>query len=88
MNFDWKNIDLKTASIFDLTDDIELIRKSIDCSDFSLEDKDEFIKNLTDDDRFRHLIDFAYFTNDDKLEKAAIKTFPIEYANKMATYTE
>lgn len=30
---DWKDLDLSTATIFDLTDDMELIRKAEDCSD-------------------------------------------------------
>lgn len=45
MNFDWKKLDLKNASIFDLTDDIELIRKCTCMRSITLNDKDEYLNN-------------------------------------------
>lgn len=88
MNFDWKNIDLKNASIFDLTDDLELIKICIFDGNFIIDDKKEYLKNLDDKERFESMSEFAYRTKDVELEQVVGKTFPEELKKFQAICNE
>lgn len=88
MNFDWKNIDLKNASIFDLTDDLELIKKCILNNRFTWGDKEKYLKNLDNKNRYQSILDFSSFTSDDKLYNLVCKTFPKEHEENLAIFDE
>ena len=65
MNYDWHKIkDLTKASIFDLTDDIELIRKCICLSSFEMKDRQEYIDEMSENTRIDDFEAFAHETND------------------------
>ena len=67
MNFDWKNIDLKNACIFDLTDDIELIRDVV-CDEYlTLKSRDSYLEFWPKDRIACHMQVFAHEINDKKL---------------------
>lgn len=74
---DWKDLDLSTATVFDLTDDMELIRKSEDCSD-----EEDYLNPDTYEAEYSriHIIDtmiaFAEITNNKDLYHAILKANP------------
>lgn len=62
---DWRNIeDLTKASIFDLTDDIELIRECICLHSFEMKDQQNYINKMTESTRVSDFEAFAYETKD------------------------
>lgn len=88
MNYDWKNMDLKNACIFDLTDDIKIIRE-VTCDDeIKLKDK-----NIYKSESHPNLIacemhDFATRIKDQDLVNALEKVFKAEYAEYEAMFNE
>ena len=65
MIYDWHKIeDLKKASIFDLTDDIELIRECICLSSFEMKDRQEYIDEMTESTRISDFEAFCQETED------------------------
>ena len=70
MIYDWhKIIDLSKASIFDLTDDIELIRECIGLPSFEIIDRQNYIAQMTESIRVSDFEAFAYETRDDEFVK-------------------
>lgn len=79
MNYDWKNIDLKNACIFDLTDDIEMIHVVI-CDDiYTLNEKEKYLKETNKIDIACSMHDYAFRINDSKLVNELEKVFKAEY---------
>lgn len=67
MIYDWHNIeDLSEASIFDLTDDIELIRECICIPSFEMKNKMEYINSMEEVDRISDFESFAQITGDEE----------------------
>ena len=67
MIYDWRKIeDLTKASIFDLTDDIELIRECICLPSFEMKDRQEYINHMTESIRVGNFETFAYETRDEE----------------------
>ena len=67
MIYDWRKIeDLTKASIFDLTDDIELIRECICLPSFEMKDRQEYINQMTESTRVGNYEAFAYETRDEE----------------------
>ena len=67
MIYDWRKIeDLTKASIFDLTDDIELIRECIGFSFFEMKDQQDYIEQMTESMRVGNFEAFAYETRDEE----------------------
>jgi hypothetical protein len=62
---------LKTASIVDLTDDVELMRKALDSDSFVPED----VKFWSDHAKITSLISYAGITEDTKLLNRLYKLF-------------
>ena len=79
MNFDWKNLDLRKANIFDLTDDIELIHQC-GCGLWieSVDDRDEYVRETGRIRIARAMITFARLVNDDELHAELEKIFSKE----------
>jgi len=70
MIYDWRKIeDLTKASIFDLTDDIELIRECICLPSFEMKDRKEYIKEMTGNTRISDFEAFALETRDEEFAK-------------------
>lgn len=78
MNYDWKKIDLKNASIFDFTDDLEIIRVCIGDEKFTMDSKKEYLKKINDKERYASLSTFSEIVGDSDLEYAIDDVFPIE----------
>lgn len=68
------DIELKKASILDLTDDIDLMRKAMDDELFEIED----VTRWTEEAKMFSLFDFAEYTNNDELLKRLEKLFKNE----------
>jgi hypothetical protein len=67
MIYDWRKIeDLTKASIFDLTDDIELIRECICLPSFEMEDRQKYIDKMTENTRVSDFEAFALETHDEE----------------------
>ena len=67
---DWKHIDLSKATIFDLTDDIALIRESLGDNDFTKEDTSVYLQNVP---RYFHILalySYAEITDNEFLYQA------------------
>ena len=88
MNYDWKNMDLKNACIFDLTDDIKLIRKVVCDRTITLKDKDFYKKDWSQLNIACDMHEFAEQINDQKLVKKLEKIFKAEYAEYEAMFNE
>lgn len=74
MTKDWKHIDLSSASIFDLTDDIQLIRKAEDCvDDEDTPDRSAYVAEYSRDHIVTSMLSYAEFTNDEPLYRAILK---------------
>lgn len=70
MIYDWRKIeDLTKASIFDLTDDIELIRECICLPSFEMKDRQEYIDEMTESTRVGDFEAFAHETQDEEFVK-------------------
>lgn len=70
MIYDWRKInDLTKASIFDLTDDIELIRKCICIPDFEMKDKERYTNALEEVGRISDFEAFAQEICDEEFLK-------------------
>lgn len=68
---DYNNLDLRTKTILDFTDDKKIIDELIG-------DKDDFLKDLTETNRAFSLIDYAEYIQDEKLVAAIKKEFAPE----------
>lgn len=88
MNFDWKNIDLRNASIFDLTDDLELIRECIADEDITMDDKEEYLKRWNTMYIACDMSVFADKIKDKALQKELERVFAKEYAEYEAIFDE
>lgn len=88
MNFDWKNIDLKNACIFDLTDDIELIRKIVCDRTITLKDKDIYKREWSRLIIACNMHEFAEHINDTDLINKLDIVFEAEYAKNNAFFNE
>lgn len=88
MNFDWKNIDLRNACIFDLTDDIELIRKVTCDRAITLKDKDAYKMEWDQMQHACEMHDFAERIKDQPLINKLEKIFKAEYARNEALFNE
>ena len=82
---DWKHIDLSKATIFDLTDDIALIRKA-ECRSLD----EEILDRLTYESKYSRLyivssmLSYAYIIDDKELCEAIKKANP----NDLVVYDE
>lgn len=65
---------LKVASIIDLTDDVELMRKALGDNTF----EPSRIANWSDNGKINSLFDFALFTNDEAFSKRLERLFKDE----------
>lgn len=88
MKKNWKDLDLKKSSIFDLTDDLDLIRKCIDDDGFVLENKKEYLLNLDDTGRFYSFNAFSILTDDNELEKYVNELFYNEFKKNKLLFNE
>ena len=88
MNFDWKNIDLKNACIFDLTDEIEVIREVLCDDEITLKDKDIYKSKLSQVNIACDMHTFAYEIKDLELVKELEKIFKAEFAQDSAIFNE
>lgn len=89
MNFDWRKLDLKKSCIFDLTDDIEMIRQCTCRRTITLEDREEYLS----DGGSLHYIpcamgDFAHYSGDKELEAELNRIFVKEFAEVDALFDE
>lgn len=77
MIYDWRNIkDLRKASIFDLTDDIEIIRECTCLPDLTMADKERFERDLDDAGRADDFEAFSHHIKDgDEFIKAVYAAF-------------
>lgn len=83
MIYDWRNIkDLTKASIFDLTDDIELIRECICLPTFEMKDRKEYLDQLTESSRVSDFEAFAHETHDEDFVRH-LKVVFSEYYEKL-----
>ena len=89
MNFDWRNLDLRKANIFDLTDDIELIHQC-GCGLWieSVDDRDEYVRKNSTTHVACDMISYAYLVKDDELHAELEKTFSKEYAEFQAQFDD
>ena len=88
MNYDWKNIDLKNACIFDLTDDITIIRKVVCDRTITLKDKDIYISEYSQMRIACDMLDFAERIKDQQLINELEKVFKAEYDKYDAIFNE
>lgn len=88
MNFDWKKIDLKNACIFDLTDDIKLIRKVVCDRTITLKDKDIYISEYSQMLIACDMHTFAYETGNSELIKELEIIFKAEFDENEAIFNE
>ena len=88
MNYDWKNIDLKNACIFDLTDDIELIREVLCDDEIKLKDKNIYTSESHPNLIACEMHDFATRIKDQDLVNALEKVFAKEFAKERAMFDE
>ena len=88
MNFDWKNLDLRKTNIFDLTDDIELIRLSTADPCIELDDRDEYVRKNSTMHVACDMISYAYLMKDDELHAELEKIFAKEYAEFQAQFDD
>jgi hypothetical protein len=88
MNYDWKNMDLKNACIFDLTDDIAVIREVLDNDRITLKEKNIYKSKWSQIHIACDMHVFAEQINDQKLVKELEKIFKAEYAQNKATFNE
>lgn len=72
----WEKLDLKTSSIFDLTDDKELISSILGFNNT----KEKFLAGCTEIGRILTMLDFAEETKDEALKKKLRTTFKEELA--------
>lgn len=70
---DYNNLDLRSKTILDFTDDKQIIDELIG-------DKDLFLKSLTELTRANSLIDYAEYIQDEKLIAAVEKEFAPEFS--------
>lgn len=90
MIYDWHNIkDWDNASIFDLTDDIEIIRRCIDNDSFEMKDKDDYLNYnyWREGAREWDFERFAMVTRDEELMKHIHVVFA-EYYEMIANLPE
>ena len=89
MIYDWRNIkDLRKASIFDLTDDIEIIRECTCLHDITMEDRASYESELDDALRTDAYEAFSHFIDsDDEFIKAVYATFS-DYYKELETLPE
>ena len=89
MIFDWRNIeDLRKASIFDLTDDIEIIRECTYLPNITLADRERYESELDDGARLDDYSAFSYCIEDvDAFNKAVEAAFS-DYLQKLHTLPE
>lgn len=79
MNFDWRELDLRKANIFDLTDDIELIHQC-GCGLWieSVDDRDEYVWKNSPYYIACDMISYAYLVKEDELHAELEKIFAKE----------
>jgi len=88
MNYDWKNMDLKNACIFDLTDDIEMIRDVVCDDSFKIDDKELYLSESHPNLIACEMHDLATRINDIDLVNALEKVFAKEFAQERAMFDE
>lgn len=88
MNYDWKNIDLKNACIFDLTDYIKLIRNMLDNESITLKNKDIYKSKSSQMRIACDMQDFAQQIKDQELVNELEKVFKAEYDEYEAMFNE
>lgn len=84
MNFDWRKLDLRKANIFDLTDDIELIRLSTANPCIELDDRDEYVRKNNIGALASDMRAFAFNIKDDELHTELGKIFSKEITERAA----
>lgn len=88
MIYDWRKIeDLTKATIFDLTDDINLIRECICLPSFEMKDKQEYIDEITESTRIGDFEAFAHETRDKEFVEH-LKTVFKDYYDKLKQLPE
>jgi alanine dehydrogenase len=88
MNYDWKNIDLKNACIFDLTDDIQVIREVLSDDEITLKDKDIYKSEWSHIRIACDMLTYAHEIADLELVKELEKVFKAEYDEHEAIFNE
>ena len=83
MNFDWRKLDLRKANIFDLTDDIELIRLSTADPCIELDDRDEYVRKARKNEIPMDMRSFAYWVEDKDLYAELHKIFAKEIEEEL-----
>ncbi|AUS04500.1 hypothetical protein [Pseudotamlana carrageenivorans] len=69
--------DLRTTTIFDLTDDVKIIRE-----EFGIEfSKDEYLQMASIETRIKDLLDFADLTENTKLKSAIQNAYKTELSS-------
>lgn len=89
MNFDWRKLDLKKSCIFDLTDDIDMIRQCTADPCIELEDRDEYLRDggsLHYIPRAMHT--FACYSQETELQEKLEQLFKKEFAEVQAQFDE
>lgn len=88
MNFDWRKLDLRKANIFDLTDDIEMIRQCTILRYLTLEDREEYVSDATLYEIAVAMRTFAQLVKDEDLLSELRSIFSNEYAKHDVIYDE
>lgn len=89
MIFDWRNIeDLRKASIFDLTDDIEIIRECTCLPELTMADRERYERELDDAGRADDYEAFSYYIGFDEEFKKAVHTAFSDIYEKINTLPE
>ena len=88
MNYDWKKLDLKNACIFDLTDDIAVIRVVLCDDEIKLKDKDIYKSDWSQMHIACDMHTFAYETGNSELIKELKKIFKAEFDENKAIFNE
>ncbi len=80
MIYDWRNIkDLRKASIFDLTDDIKVIRECTACPNITMDQREEYEEILGEWERVVTFCMFYREGQDKEFLKALKEAFPIVF---------
>ena len=88
MNFDWRKLDLKKSCIFDLTDDIDMIRQCTILRYLTLEDREEYVTDATLYEIAVAMRTFAQIVKDEDLLSELRNIFSNEYAKHDVIYDE
>lgn len=87
MKYDWKNKDLRKVTVFDLTDDIEIIRGCTNCPSYTLDSREEHAAYLNKCDEYFRVLEFCMLYQEDcnkEFLEELKKTFPTTFQENPA----